>query len=200
MALLCMVAFFPETSHFDTRHSHKIPESPTHSSSRWRFKFINPLTALWLLRSPVVLGISVSTTFILLTDFAILSPMAYTIGQRYGISNEAILGACFLPNGLGDIGRLSDIILAKSRKQRSGVWCPEDRIKGTLFSAATLVPMSVLSFGLVNRYVGGNVGLTLTLICLFINGAGVQMVLGPTAAYLIDIMPSRSAETVAAST
>ncbi|KAG6915570.1 hypothetical protein DXG01_010906 [Tephrocybe rancida] len=200
LALLLMYGFFPETSHPNSRGiDMKKAESLGLATSN--VKFINPLQALSLLQSPVVLG----------------------IGKRYGISNEAILGACFLPNGLGDIsqchphvpvaheltacpvgaplaGRLSDVILARSRKERSGVWCPEDRIKGTLFSAATLVPISVLSFGLVNKYVGGTTGLSLTLICLFVNGAGVQMVLGPTAAYLIDIMPSRSAETVAAST
>ncbi|KAF5386894.1 hypothetical protein D9615_002116 [Tricholomella constricta] len=225
-ALLLMYCCFPETSHPNSRGIDK-EKAKSLGSKTSHIKFINPIQALWLLRSPVVLGISLSTFTILLTDFAILAPMAYTIGKRYEIPNEALLGACFLPNGLGDIvgaplaGRLSDVILARSRIRRAGVWCPEDRIKGTLLAASTLVPLSVLSFGLVNQFVDGTHGLILTLICLFVNGVGVghirlrsfnatttltwildqvQMVLGPTAAYLIDIMPSRSAETVAAST
>ncbi|RDB19431.1 putative drug/proton antiporter YHK8 [Hypsizygus marmoreus] len=202
VALAVMVLFFPETTHPGTRGIDKVRLDSVGTKTTSGFKFINPLQALWLLQSPVVLGV--------------------ISGKRYNIPNEALLGACFLPNGLGDIGTylfpsssvtykyftvgaplaglISDRILRESREKRGGIWCPEDRIRGTLMSAATLVPISVLSFGILNKFLPNTVGLVLTLVCLFVNGAGVQMVLGPTAAYLIDIMPSRSAETVAAST
>ena len=39
---------------------------------------------------------------------------------------------------------------------------------------AVLVSLSVLGFGLVNKLVDGNVGLTLSLVCLFFNGGGVS--------------------------
>ena len=39
---------------------------------------------------------------------------------------------------------------------------------------AVLVSLSVLGFGLVNKLVDGNVGLTLSLVCLFFNGGGVM--------------------------
>ena len=81
---------------------------------------------------------------------------------------------------------------------------------------AVLVPLSVLVFGLVNKFVDGPVGLFISLICLFVNGLGVssscitwswsvtdffhkvEMAFGPCAAYLIDVMHSRSAESLAA--
>jgi len=60
------------------------------------------------------------------------------------------------------------------------------------------VPMSVLLSGLVTRYIEGPIGLTLNLVCLFMNGTGVLMVLSPSASYIVDIMQSRSAESTAA--
>ena len=39
---------------------------------------------------------------------------------------------------------------------------------------AVLIPLPLLAFGLVNKFVDGNLGLVLSLVCLFINGAGVS--------------------------
>ena len=71
-------------------------------------------------------------------------------------------------------GRLSDRIVVKWRKERGGEWYPEDRLKGTLFVAGVLVPLSVLGCGFVTTYVPGKIGLALNLICLFVNGFGVK--------------------------
>jgi hypothetical protein len=59
------------------------------------------------------------------------------------------------------------------RKRRAGEWVPEDRLRGTLFGAGFLVPVSVLCSGFITHYVEGNIGLTLNLVCLFFNGLGV---------------------------
>lgn len=71
-------------------------------------------------------------------------------------------------------GRISDKLVIRWRERRGGVWYPEDRLRVTLFAAATLVPLSSLFFGLLHEYVGGTVGLILNLICLFMNGVGVS--------------------------
>ena len=39
---------------------------------------------------------------------------------------------------------------------------------------AVLVPLSLLAFGLVNKFIDGNLGLVLSLVCLFVNGGGVS--------------------------
>lgn len=201
LALACVIAFFPETMPPNTRG---IDKKCQETGRRWSFEFINPLTPLWLLRSPLLMGVCVSSSLLLLTDFAMLTPLVYTIGLRYNIQNEVILGACFLPNGLGDCvgaplaGRISDYLVVKYKARRGGVWCPEDRLRVSLYAAWTIVPLSALFFGLCCDFVGGNVGLALTLVCLFANGVGVQMVLGPSMAYLVDVMHTRSAESVAA--
>ena len=39
---------------------------------------------------------------------------------------------------------------------------------------AVLVPLSVLGFGLVNKFIDGNMGVMLSLVCLFFNGSGVS--------------------------
>ena len=116
--------------------------------------------------------------------------------MRYNIKNEALIGACFLPVGLGGMsklslgmihvlanclrllvgaplsGHLSDRIIVYYRKKR-GVWYPEDRLLVTLPSALTLVPLSVLISALLTEYVPGALGLMLNIMCLFVSGLGV---------------------------
>ena len=98
-----------------------------------------------------------------------------------------------------------------------GVWYPEDRLRAALIPFAVLVPLPVLCFGLINKFIDGNLGLMLSLVCLFVNGAGVSghsvahiiedklitpiqvdMVFGAYVAYLVDVMHSRSSEILAA--
>jgi MFS family permease len=74
-------------------------------------------------------------------------------------------------------GRISDRLVKKWRKRRAGEWVPEDRLRGTLFGAVFLVPVSVLFAGIITHYVGGNVGLGLNLVCLFLNGLGVGVLI-----------------------
>lgn len=78
-------------------------------------------------------------------------------------------------------------------------WLPEERLKGALFGTLVPVPLSILASGLVTTYVPGALGLTLNLICFFVNGVGVDLVLTPLTAYSVDIMRDRSAEVMAAS-
>lgn len=94
-------------------------------------------------------------------------------------------------------GRMSDAILVASRK-RGDAWCPQDRLKCTLLPAMTIIPLSVLIFGLAVELIPGRIGLTICLMCLLVNGIGAQMVMGPSAAYYVDITPTRGAEVVAA--
>jgi hypothetical protein len=72
------------------------------------------------------------------------------------------------------VGRVSDHIVIKWRKKRKGVWYPEDRLRAAIVPLAILVPLSLLVFGLVNKLVDGNLGLGLSLVCLFVNGGGVS--------------------------
>jgi len=143
----------------------------------------------------------------LLSDFGellLLIPMVYTLGKQYNIDNAAVIGACFIPNGLGSMigaplaGRISDKTVLKWREKRNGIWYPEDRLRATASGAFFFIPLSVLLFGIFSKYIPGPIGLTLSLICLFMNGLGVDIVLSPSAAYAVDIMHDRSAEAMAA--
>ncbi|KAI0628836.1 MFS general substrate transporter [Trametes polyzona] len=167
--------------------------------------FLNPFKSLALLRSPNILILSFAGTTALVTDFVLMIPLAYTIGKQYNITNEALIGAFFLPAGLGNIigaplaGRLSDRVVVAWRKRRGGVWVPEDRLRACLWGAGFCVPMSVLLSGLTTQYVPGTLGIVLNLVWLFMNGIGVDIVLSPSSAYYVDILHSHSAETMAAS-
>ncbi|KAG1819874.1 MFS general substrate transporter [Suillus subaureus] len=190
---------FPETSHPGTLGIDKLKHR------RWiHITWINPLRSLWLLRSPNLFAVMLAASLVLISDFVLLVPLAYTIGVRYRITNEAIIGACFLPNGLGNFigapvaGRLSDIVLRRWREKRGGVWCPEDRLRATWIGGLFMVPLSVGASGLITTYVGGPIGLALNLLCLLTNGMGVDFVVNPIGSYNVDVVHSRSAEAIAA--
>ncbi|CDO71928.1 hypothetical protein BN946_scf184940.g75 [Trametes cinnabarina] len=146
---------------------------------------LNPFESLALLRSPNILLVALAGTTTLITDFVLMIPLAYTIGKQYNITNEALIGAFFLPAGLGNIigaplaGRLSDRVVVEWRKRRGGVWVPEDRLRASLWGAGFLVPMSVLLSGLTTQFVPGTPGIVLNLVWLFMNGIGVDIVLSP---------------------
>ncbi|KAF9261789.1 MFS general substrate transporter [Marasmius fiardii PR-910] len=168
------------------------------------FTIPNPFAALSLLRSPNIIVISVIGWIILMTYYVILLPLPYTIAKRYGIENQATIGLLYAPAGVGNFvgaffgGWLSDQVLKRMLKKRGGVWCPEDRLRAALWGAAAFVPLSILGVGIITEYVPGRLGLALNVICFFLNGFGVKMVLSPSASYAVDIMHARSAESVAA--
>ncbi|KAF8163980.1 MFS general substrate transporter [Pholiota molesta] len=203
VAFFSMLLFFPETSQPGARgiDKLKIEEGP---KWRKRFIFVNPLRPMLLLRSPNLLLICLATSATLMSVFALLVPLPYTLGIRYGLKNEALLGLCFMPAGLGNIlgapivGRLSDRAVVQWRQKRGGVWYPEDRLRAGLLPMAIYAPVPLICFGLANKYVDGTPGLILCLICLFFNGVGVEMSFGACAAYLVDVMHSRSAESLGA--
>ncbi|KAG2040370.1 major facilitator superfamily domain-containing protein [Suillus americanus] len=199
LEMLLIYLSFPETSHSGTLGIDKL------NRRRWiHITWVNPLRSLWLLRSPNLFAVMLASSLVLISDFVLLVPLAYTIGVRYGITNEAIIGACFLPNGLGNFigapvaGRLSDIMVRRWRKKRRGVWCPEDRLRATWIGGLIMVPLSIGASGLITTYVEGPIGLALNLLCLFTNGMGVDFVLNPIGSYNVDVVHSRSAEAIAA--
>ncbi|KAJ7714934.1 MFS general substrate transporter [Mycena olivaceomarginata] len=199
---LGMFALLPETS---------IPEESEETTidreRKFKWVWLNPFSCLWLLRSPNLLFVActIAGATVLYTDYALLVPIAYTIGARYNITNEAIIGACFFPMGLGNIigaplaGMLSDRAVIKWRKRRGGVWVPEDRLRATLLGAATFVPLSIVLCGLITHFIPGPLGLALNLFCFFFNGLGVDLVLSPSSAYNVDVMHSQSSQMLAAS-
>ncbi|KAG2148787.1 major facilitator superfamily domain-containing protein [Suillus clintonianus] len=200
LELLLIFLSFPETSHPGTLGIEKL------ARRRWiHITWVNPLGSLWLLRSPNLCAVMLASTLVLVTDYVLLVPLAYTIGVRYGITNEAIIGACFLPNGLGNFigapiaGRLSDIVVRRKREKRKGVWFPEDRLRATWIGGLIIVPLSIGASGLITTYVGGRIGLSLNLLCLYMNGMGVDFVFNPIGSYIVDVAHSRSAEATAAS-
>ena len=112
-----------------------------------------------------------------------------------------LIGACFLPCGLGNMsaliawhlfpafqnlclfvvsvgaplaGRLSDRVVVYYRKKRGGEWYPEDRLRATILGGVLLIPLSIFGSGLLTGYVSGRVGLALNMACLFMNGVGVS--------------------------
>ncbi|OAX33673.1 MFS general substrate transporter [Rhizopogon vinicolor AM-OR11-026] len=128
------------------------------------------------------------------------------IGIFFGVRDDCsatLLGfavAPFLGVGAPVAGRLSDIVVRKWRVRRKGVWYPEDRLRTTWIGGLLIVPISIATSGLLTTYLGGPTGLSLNLLCLFMNGMGVLFVTSPIASYNVDVAHSRSAEITAAYT
>ena len=76
--------------------------------------------------------------------------------------------------GSAIVGRVSDHIVIKWRRQRKGIWYPEDRMRAAVIPYAIFIPISVLCFGLANRFIEGKMGLGLSLVFLFFSGGGVS--------------------------
>ncbi|KAF5349702.1 hypothetical protein D9756_008837 [Leucocoprinus leucothites] len=177
-ALFCIFFFFPETSHPGTRGVDELKRSgKTHPKGRP--VMLNPLAQLLMLRSPNILA----------------------VGKRYGIENEALIGACFLPLGIGNAigaplaGWISDKMVIRYKKIR-GYWYPEDRLRACLYSF--YLPITVLASGLITKYVPGKLGLALNFVCFFLNGVGCDIALTPCGAYVVDVLHGNSAEVTAA--
>jgi len=165
----------------------------------------------------------------------LLLPIATTFGERYNIRSKTLVGACFIPAGIGNLslfhpclplvpprvltdlsylriphffhtrkqvgaplsGRVSDLMIKKWRKKRAGRWVAEDRLRASLFGAIW-IPLSTGLFGIANTRIHGRASLVVCLVCLFINGIGVDVVLTPIVAYNVDVLHAHSAEVMSA--
>ncbi|TFL01039.1 major facilitator superfamily domain-containing protein [Pterulicium gracile] len=203
LIFLAMYTWFPETSHPGVLGVEKLPSEEREKTGR-RPVVLNPLRGLALMRSPNLAAVTFATGTALLTEYVLIVPIAATIGERYGITNEAIIGACFIPMGVGNFtgaplaGRISDRLIIKYRAQRGGTWVPEDRLRASLIGGFFLVPLSVMACGWATVFVSGWPGLVINLVGMFVNGLGVDIVLSPVGSYTVDILHNRSAEIMAA--
>ncbi|KAF8437474.1 major facilitator superfamily domain-containing protein [Boletus edulis BED1] len=198
LQLLLLAFFFPETAHPGSLGIDRV------TGPKKLFVWVNPLRCLVFLRSPNIMSITLMHTVALIADYVLLVPIAYTVGAKYGIEGEGMIGALFLPNGLGNFvgcsiaGYVSDKVVRQAKEKRNGVWVPEDRLRAVWIGALVLVPISIILSGFTTAYVDGTVGLVINLVCFFTTGVGVDMIFAPIGAYVIDISPSRSAEVMAA--
>ena len=80
----------------------------------------------------------------------------------------------YLPVGAPIAGLISDRTVIWWQKEKKGDWYPEDRLRASLIPLALIVPLPVIAFGFINKFVDGSLGLGLSLLCLFINGIGVS--------------------------
>ncbi|GJJ11730.1 hypothetical protein Clacol_005968 [Clathrus columnatus] len=226
IAFISVVKFLPETSHPGSRgidgYSAVEELKGFLIIDRKQWVWLNPFKPLGLARNPAILFVAVSASLALTTfygryiiinplsfcltysRFQVLSiPLAFILGPKYGITTPAQIGACFLPSGIGSMlgatisGRLADRAIIKGRIKRQGKWIPEDRLRACLPGALLLLPASLIGYALTTIHVPGRLGLCLTLVFLFLNGLGVDMVLSPAATYFVDVLRTQSAEIMA---
>ncbi|KAF8521615.1 major facilitator superfamily domain-containing protein [Hysterangium stoloniferum] len=199
IVFVLVALFLPETTHPGTKGIEKLRQSNKRSC---RF-VLNPFKILLLLKSPVLLFVCLSGSLAVAAYFAAMVPLSYTLGPRYGMNTPALIGACFLPAGLGNIagaiisGRLADMAVVRGRHRHQDKWNPEDRLLAAIPGALFVTPCALITFGFTVVFIPGKLGLTISLVCLFFHGMGVDMILAPSSTYLVDILHTQSAEVMA---
>jgi len=194
ISLLFVIFFLPETIHPGQAGYEK------DAKGKARIVILNPLESLKMLASPVLLLSALVGAFSLVTDYYLLIPLSYVMKEYHNVDNELIVGAVFLPVGLGNMvgalvaGWLCDYYIIKGERSRGGIWFPEDRLRAALLSIAFITPLSVIGYGLSTQYVRGYWGIVFNMFWLFVNGIGVDGALGPCNVYAMDIFINRSAE------
>jgi len=208
MTFLIALIYLPETIHpkaagyqtsTEQRKNNILVDGKPWFGMGDKFVLLNPLKSLGMLLSPV-LFISASVTGIaLITDTYLLVPLSHVFREHYGIENEFVIGAVFIPSGVGNMvgallsGYISDYVIL-SRTRSRGTWLPEDRLRASLPAIAVLVPLSIVGYGLTTTYVRGSLGIWCDVVWLFVNGVGVASTIWPANVYAVDIFFSRSAE------
>ncbi|KIJ23886.1 hypothetical protein M422DRAFT_39390, partial [Sphaerobolus stellatus SS14] len=203
---LLMLLVLPETSH--TTGLQRLRDEDIKAGREPRktvFVFLNPLQALGLLRYRNILVIVslITSSFVLLATYGLLVPLTFTLGPRFGITNEAILGTLFLAQGFGNIvgsrisGYMSDTTVKRWIIKRNGKFVPEDRLNASLIAGSIITPISTLAVGFTMQYWTTPGGLAVSLGLFFCNGIGLMGVLAVCNTYLVDVAQNRSAEAIA---
>lgn len=201
---LLMLLVLPETSHKTGLQRLKDEDVKAGRKPRkTTFVFLNPLQAIGLLKYRNILVISLTSSFVLLATYALIVPLTYTLGPRFGIRNEAILGTLYLAQGFGNIvgsrisGFVSDATVKRWIAKRNGKWVPEDRLNASLISGGIITPVVTLAVGFTMQYWTTAAGLAVSLVFLFLSGVGLMGILAVCNTYLVDVAQSRSAEAIA---
>ncbi|EKM77269.1 hypothetical protein AGABI1DRAFT_43790 [Agaricus bisporus var. burnettii JB137-S8] len=176
--LVCILLFLPETSHPDSRGIDEYKKSGK-PLPKWRPVILNPIANLSMLRSLNITSTALAGCFALLTDVALMVPIAFTIGKRYNVDDQATIGLLMLPIGVGNAigaplaGWISDRTVIQYKAKR-GHWYPEDRLRASLYGA--YLSVTVIASALVTTYIPGTLGLVLNLVIFFFNGVGVSFI------------------------
>ncbi|EPQ50654.1 hypothetical protein GLOTRDRAFT_133764 [Gloeophyllum trabeum ATCC 11539] len=157
-AWLSVLLLLPETVQPDSQGLSRYLREKGKQLDSWVWVWLNPFQSLWPLKSPNVLEVTLAGTFVLMTDFVLMTPLAHTVLSQ--IFRTYVPAAC------------------------------------DLLGSAGLVPVSILLSGLLTQFFDGTPGIVLNLICLFVNGIGIDNVLSPSNAYYVH---RQSAEVIATS-
>ncbi|KAF5349611.1 hypothetical protein D9756_008846 [Leucocoprinus leucothites] len=194
--------------HFAVQHEGPRYEWSGKVSSKVWPVMLNPLEQLALLRSPNILVAAFLNYTGMLTDFdCTQKPGVNTMELRTKRCWERAFSLLAWAKQQGDpithidpvgaplAGWISDKVVVKYKKKR-GYWYLEDCLRASMFSC--YLPLCVLGSALITKYVPGRLGLTLNLICLFLNSVGCDIALTPYGTYIVNILHSKSAEVTAA--
>ncbi|CDZ98104.1 Synaptic vesicle transporter SVOP and related transporters (major facilitator superfamily) [Phaffia rhodozyma] len=195
-ALVLIFFFLPETWHGPTPHM----LAKQRTGKKFVMYWFNPVRSVGLLRFTNILFISLNSSLVLLTTYVLVVPITSTMQPRYGITNAAIVGLLYLPQGVGNIigsrigGLYADKVVRKYIDKR-GYRRPEDRLYSTLLGGGIILPVSLIGAGWTIQTGAG--GLAPPCVFMFSSGFGLMLVFSSANTYCVDCLQSRSAEVIA---
>lgn len=204
VCLVGLVAFMSETL-VETENCKKAIFKRIPSKSA-RFSFlateINPLRPLRLLvKWPNLALVAFGSGSIIWNVYGLLTPITYILNPRFKLETPTQSGLFYLAPGLGAFfgtfigGRWADHTVKRWIQKRDGHRMPEDRLRSCAFVLVGIMPASMLVYGwTVDQAVGG---IAVPVISMFVQGLGQGLCMPCLNSYIIDVMQSRSAESVA---
>lgn len=163
---------------------------------------INPLRPLGLLLNwPPLALVALGSGSIIWNVYGLLTPISYTLNPRFRLETPTESGLFYLAPGLGAFlgtlggGRWADYTVTRWMRKRDGHRMPEDRLRSCVFFAMVIMPAGMLVYGwAVEKAVGG---IAVPVVSMFVQGLGQGLCMPCLNSYIIDVMQSRSAESVA---
>ncbi|KAM3583814.1 hypothetical protein VKS41_003785 [Umbelopsis sp. WA50703] len=164
-----------------------------------RRRYVNPLSALELLKFPNIQLVVVFVAFMFMFFYIINTTFTRTYTIQYGLSS-GIVGICYFPQAVGAMaggifgGRYSDNMYRR-RVEKEGESWPELRLGGWLMWAS--IGLQGAAFVAYGWCVRENVHFAWGLVCQFILGFTLMIPNVAITAYIVDCFKSRGASATA---
>lgn len=193
-----VIFLIPETIHRTRTAELKGLTRKEQAKKLW--SWVNPWRVLVLFRYPNILIAGLASSSLVWNMYSLLTPIRYVLNPRFGLDSPLEGGLFYIAPGCGYLvgtffgGRYADYTVKKYIKKR-GKRIPEDRLHSPVIAMGVVIPACMLIYGwAIQKRVGG---IPLPVICMFVQGIAQLICFPALNTYCVDVMQSRSSETVA---
>ena len=198
-ASLGVIFLIPETIH--RTRTGELKGLSRRQQARKLWSWVNPWRVLVLFRYPNILVAGIASSSLVWNMYSLLTPIRYVLNPRFGLDSPLEGGLFYIAPGCGYLvgtffgGRYADHTVKKYIAKRGGHRIPEDRLHSCVVAMGVVIPACMLIYGWsIEKRVGG---IPLPVVCMFVQGIAQLICFPSLNTYCVDVMQSRSSETVA---